>query len=100
VIAPKALSPSQLSRPTLLAFANQSLTVSARELLYSSGGIDKFLFSSEKRMAGSTNTNLDVPSSRPGMIDSPARANDRSFNIFRVDICLHVCKKRWKLTHG
>ena len=44
-------------------------------------------------MAGSTNTNLDVASSRPGMIDSPARASNRGLYVFRVDICLHVCKK-------
>jgi hypothetical protein len=27
------------------------------------------------------------------MIDSPARANNRGLYVFRVDICLHVCKK-------
>jgi len=45
-------------------------------------------------MAGGAYTYLDIATSRPGAVDSATSASDRRLNVIRVDISLHVIKKR------
>lgn len=45
-------------------------------------------------MAGGAYTNFDITTSRPGAVDSAACTNDRRLYVLRMDISLHVLKKR------
>jgi hypothetical protein len=79
-----------------LALTHHRLTIPAREFLDAASGVDEFLFTSKKRMAGGTNTNLDIAASRPSAIDGATCASDCGLCVVRMDISLHVCKKEVK----
>ena len=59
------------------------------ELLYAARGIDEFLLAGEKRMTSGANTDFNVATGRPGMVDGAARANDVGLSVFRMDVRFH-----------
>ena len=77
-----------------LALSDQSLTVAASEFFDATSRVDKLLFTSEKGMASGAYTDFDIATSRPGAVNSATGASDRRFNVIRMDISLHVFKKR------
>jgi hypothetical protein len=85
---------SDRERLLRLALTHHRLTIPASEFFDAAGGVDEFLFPSKKRMTGGTNTNLDIAASRPSAIDSATCASDCGVCVVRMDISLHVCKKR------
>src|ERR1700704_1751912 len=66
--------------------------VTAREFFHAPGGIDKFLFAGEKRMAGGTDADFNVSFGRASVINRPARANDIGLLIIGMNVRLHVEK--------
>src|SRR3954451_4239809 len=66
--------------------------VALGEFLNAAGGIDKFLFAGEKRMAGSADTDSNVAPGRAGVINRATRANHIGLVIFWVNACFHVGK--------
>ena len=68
--------------------------VTARELLDTACGIDELLLTSEERVAGSANTDLDVPTGRTGVIRRTARAVDRGGIVVRMNFSFHGWRKR------
>ena len=68
-------------------------SVAPGKFLDAAGGIDKFLFAGEKRMASSANTDLDVPACRTGMVDRAASADHVRLRILRMDARFHVEKE-------
>src|SRR5215469_12299129 len=74
------------------ALAYQRLTVPAGKFFDAASRVDELLFTGKKRMTGGTNTNLDIATGRPSVIDSTACTNDRRLHVFRMDVSLHVCK--------
>src|SRR2546423_282002 len=69
-----------------------SAAVTLGEFLNAAGGIDKFLFAGEKRVAGSAYTDSNVTPGRAGVVDRPARAHHVGLVIFWVNACFHVRK--------
>src|SRR6266487_5272040 len=65
-------------------------TVTAGKLFHASGGINKLLFAGEKRMTSSTNTDLDIATSRAGVIHRAACANHIGLVIFWMDAGFHL----------
>lgn len=51
-------------------------------------------------MARGTNADLDIATSRPSAIDGATSTDDSRLEVFRVDVSLHVYKKRSKLSHS
>ena len=66
--------------------------VTTREFFDAPGGIDKFLFAGEKRMAGGTDADSNVSFGRASVINRAARANDISLHVFRMNVRFHVRK--------
>ena len=66
--------------------------VALGEFLNATGGIDKFLFAGEKRMAGRADTDSNVTPGRAGVIHRAARANDVGLVILWMNACFHVRK--------
>src|SRR5436190_4146017 len=62
-----------------------SAAVTLGEFLNAAGGIDKFLFAGEKRVAGSADTDSNVTPGRAGMVDRAARAHHVGLVIFWVN---------------
>src|SRR6516162_7804766 len=83
-----------------LARGHQRLTVSASKFFDTASRIDEFLFTRKIGMTGSTNTDLDIAASRPSAIDSATCANNRGLCVVRMDVSLHVCQGRAKLSHS
>ena len=71
--------------------------VTARKFLDPSGGIDKFLFPCEKRMAGSTDADFNIGASRAGVIDRAARTDDIGLVILGMNVRFHIQKRACKL---
>jgi hypothetical protein len=69
-----------------------SAAVALGELLDATGGIDKFLFAGEKRMAGRADTDSNIAPGRAGVIHRAARANDVRLVILWMNACFHVGK--------
>src|SRR5438105_11250018 len=67
--------------------------VTAREFFHAPGGIDKFLFAGEKRMAGGADADFNVSFGRAGVINRAARANDIGLLIIWMNVRLHVQKR-------
>jgi hypothetical protein len=67
--------------------------VAAREFFNASGGVDKFLFPGEKRMASGTDADFNVAARGTGMIDGAARTDDIGLVIFRMNVRFHVWKR-------
>ena len=82
------------------ALAYQRLTVPAGKFFDAASRVDELLFTGKKRMTGGTNTNLDIAASRPSAIDRATCANNRGLCVVRMDVSLHVCQKRTKLSHS
>jgi hypothetical protein len=100
VVIPKALGIEIVRRDdegagqlTFFAGARSfGATVTLGEFFNATGGIDKFLFAGEKRMAGCANTDSNVAPGRAGVIHRAARANDVGLVIFWMNACFHVRK--------
>jgi len=70
-----------------------SAAVTPGELLNTSGGIYKLLFTREERMAGCTNTNFDIALVGTGLVDGSAGAADVGFEIVGMDVGFHNGQK-------
>src|SRR5438105_868156 len=74
-----------------------SFAISARsatsEFFHAPGGIDKFLFAGEKRMAGGTDADSNVSFGRASVINRAARANDVGLLIIGMNVRLHIQKR-------
>src|SRR6266566_4353406 len=57
------------------------------------GGIDKFLFAGEKRMAGGADADSNVSFGRASVINRAARANDVGLLIIGMNVRLHIQKR-------
>ena len=66
--------------------------VALGEFFNATGGVDKFLFAGEKRMAGRADTDSNVAPGRAGVIHRAARANDVGLVILWVNVCFHLRK--------
>jgi len=77
-----------------LFFGEQGLAVSSSEFLNPPCSIDKFLFAGKKWVASRANPDFDIPTSRSGVIRSPACTNDRGLGIFGMYVRLHVERAR------
>ena len=79
----------------LSALAGTALNarVTAGELLDAACGVHKLLFTGEKGVAGSADTNLQVAAGGAGVEDSAARASDRRLGIVGMNICFHGLKR-------
>ena len=71
--------------------------VATREFLHATGGIDKFLFAGEKRMAGGADADFNVSFGRAGVINGAAGANDIGLLIIGMNVRLHIQKRALKL---
>ena len=60
--------------------------VAAFEFVHPTGGIDKFLFAREKRMASGANADLDVVSGRASAIRSATGASDHGFDVVGMNV--------------
>ena len=69
-------------------------TVTAGKFFHAPGGIHKLLFAGEKRMTSSTNTDLDIATSRAGMIHRAACADHIGLVIFWMDARFHLKEER------
>ena len=67
--------------------------VATCEFFYAPGGIDKFLFAGEKRMAGGTDADSNISFGRASVINRAARANDVGLLIIRMNVRLHIQKR-------
>lgn len=76
----------------LAAPSRPSAAVTLGEFLDTTCRVDEFLLAGEKRMAGRTNTDSKIASSRAGMIHRTARTNHVGLLIFRVNACFHSSK--------
>jgi len=65
-------------------------TVTAGKFFHAPGGIHKLLFAGEKWMTSSTDTDLDIATSRAGVIHRAACANDICLVIFWMDAGFHL----------
>ena len=65
-------------------------TVTSGKFFDAPGGVHKFLFAGEKWMTSSTDTDLDIATSRAGVIHRPACANDICLVIFWMDAGFHL----------
>ena len=65
-------------------------TVTPRKFLYPPGGIDKLLLAGEKWMTSGTNTDLNIATSRAGVVHRAARARDVGVVIFWMDAGFHL----------
>ena len=72
--------------------------VTTREFFDAPGGIDKFLFAGEKRMASGTDADSNVSFGRASVINRAARANDIGLLIIGMNVRLHVQKRAQNLT--
>src|SRR5207237_5449073 len=68
-------------------------TVATREFFHAPGGIDKFLFAGEKRMAGSADADFNVSFGRASVINRAARASDVGILIIGMNVRLHIHKR-------
>jgi len=68
----------------------------AREFFHASGGVDKFLLTGEKGMAGRANAEAEILFGGAGVIDRAAGADDSGFPHIRGDIGFHGSRK-WYL---
>ena len=66
--------------------------VTAGEFFHAAGGIDELLFAGEKWMASGTNTDLNIPTRRAGVIHRAARAHDIGLVILWMNSCFHLQK--------
>ncbi|MDB6175690.1 MAG: AMP-dependent synthetase and ligase [Chthoniobacteraceae bacterium] len=82
-----------LVKLSFLGGARLHAGVTAGEFLDAACRIDELLFTSEKRMALSADADLEVATSRTGVVSRPACACDRGFRVVGMDICFHGCKR-------
>jgi hypothetical protein len=66
--------------------------VTAGEFFDTPGSIDELLFACEKGMTSSTNTDLNIPTRRAGVIYRTARAHDIGLVILWMNACFHLQK--------
>src|SRR2546423_15566091 len=89
----KTPRPSEAATAGQLTFFGRaygfSAAVTLGEFFNATGGIDKFLFASEKRMTSRADTDSNVAPGRAGLINRAARAHDIGFVIFWVNVCFH-----------
>ena len=71
--------------------------VTTREFFHAPGGIDKFLFAGEKRMAGGADADSNVSFSRAGVINRAAGAHDIGLLIIGMNVRLHIQKRAHNL---
>src|SRR5438309_11405288 len=71
--------------------------VTTREFFHAPGGIDKFLFAGEKRMAGGADADSNVSFSRAGAINRAAGAHDIGLLIIGMNVRLHIQKRAHNL---
>src|SRR5713101_684927 len=67
--------------------------VTAGEFFHAPGSIDELLFAGEKWMASGTNTDLNIPTRRAGVIHRAARTNDVGFVVLWMNARFHVWKR-------
>lgn len=65
-------------------------SVTAREFFNTPGGIDEFLFASEKRMASGANADFNITTRRARVINRAARADNVGLVILRMNARFHV----------
>ena len=87
---PRRLSAYSKSQLSFGAASGFGAAVATSEFLDASGCIDKFLFASEKRMAGGANADFNITPRRTRVINNAARAHDIGLMIFRMNARLHV----------
>ena len=68
-------------------------TVATRKFFHAAGGIDKFLFAGEKRMAGGTDADFNVSFGRASVINRSARANHIGLLIIGMNVRLQIQKQ-------
>src|SRR5580765_2485258 len=66
--------------------------VTPSEFFHAPGSIDELLFAGEKWMASGTNTDLNIPTRRAGVIHRAARAHDIGLVILWMNACFHLQK--------
>ena len=74
----------------LLGARSFGAAIAARELFHAPSRIDKFLFAGEKGMTSGTNADLNIATSRAGVIHHTARAYDISLVVFGMNACFHL----------
>ena len=84
---------SEIQLSLLLSADSFRAAVTAGKLLDATGGIDKFLFASEKGMTSSTNADLNIATCGAGVIHRAARAHHISLVIFWMNVCFHLLKR-------
>src|SRR5947207_13861387 len=65
-------------------------TVATREFFHPPGGIDKFLFAGEKRMAGGTDADSNVSFGRARVISRGALASDGGLLIIGMNVRFEI----------
>src|SRR6202050_4108137 len=76
-------------------FGHLARAETLREFLHASGGVDKFLLTGEKGMAGRANAEAEILFGGAGVIDRAAGADDLAFHIFGVDIRFHGSREKY-----
>jgi hypothetical protein len=74
----------------MFVFGKHGFAVSPSKFLNSPSGIDKFLLTCEKWVAGCANADFDIPASRSRAIRSATCTNDRSLGVIGMNVRLHV----------
>lgn len=88
------------SRYLLRGARRLGVAVAAGEFLDASGGINEFLFAGEKGMARRADTDLDVALGGTGVVNGPAGAGDRRFDVIGMDISFHSEKGNETITES
>src|SRR3989338_7415699 len=65
------------------------LRILAAELLDAPCGIDELLLAAEERMAAGADLHVDRLAGRAGVVDRPARATDRAFDVLGMNAVFH-----------
>ena len=84
---------AQLSLPGRAGPSGLGSTITAREFLDATGGVDELLFPGEKRMAGGADADSNVSFGRASVINRAARANDIGLLIIGMNVRLHIQKR-------
>src|SRR5205814_4121605 len=66
--------------------------VTAGEFFHAPGSIDELLFAGEKWMARGTNTDLNIPTRRAGVVHRAPRAHDIGPVKLRMNACFYLPK--------
>ena len=72
--------------------------IAASEFLDAPGSIDELLFTGEKGMTSSTDTDLNIMTRGAGVIHRTARADHVGLVIFWMNPCFHLQNGAWNVS--